>query len=317
MNARKRSEEPMQGGHTDRHDDRRVGEAPEILHDLVSVEHSHPESFLEMGAACIAPESAPHHHSPPEASSAIGSPTEMAQATSAGERRTLEVAERTPARMIRVTIVDDHSILREGVKLILEADPEIEVVGQASNGLDAVRLVTELTPDVCLMDIQMPGVDGIEATERIRRQSPATRVLVLSQIDNEAYFVRVLQVGAMGYVLKQNASDELVAAVHTVNNGHVYMTPSMASRFVQMYFRREEEKKDRSKLLTPREIDVLKGIADGLTNRQIADELSVSIKTVQTHRGNIMEKLDLHDRVELVKYALRAGLVQLNASSGP
>lgn len=219
--------------------------------------------------------------------------------------------------MIRVAIADDHAILREGVKLLLEADPDIEVIGQASNGLEAVRVAAEQKPDVMLMDIQMPGVDGIEATERVRRQAPATKVLVLSQIDNEEYLVRVLQAGAMGYVLKQNASEELVAAVHTVQKGHVYMTPSMASRFVQMYFRKEEEKKDRSKQLTPREQDVLKGIADGLTNRQIADELNVSIKTVQTHRGNIMEKLNLHDRVELVKYALRSGLVQLNVEQGP
>lgn len=219
--------------------------------------------------------------------------------------------------MIRVAIADDHAILREGVKLLLEADPDIEVIGQASNGLEAVRVAAEQKPDVMLMDIQMPGVDGIEATERVRRQAPTTKVLVLSQIDNEEYLVRVLQAGAMGYVLKQNASEELVAAVHTVQKGHVYMTPSMASRFVQMYFRKEEEKKDRSKQLTPREQDVLKGIADGLTNRQIADELNVSIKTVQTHRGNIMEKLNLHDRVELVKYALRSGLVQLNVEQAP
>lgn len=219
--------------------------------------------------------------------------------------------------MIRVAIADDHAILREGVKLLLEADPDIEVIGQASNGLEAVRVAAEQKPDVMLMDIQMPGVDGIEATERVRRQAPTTKVLVLSQIDNEEYLVRVLQAGAMGYVLKQNASEELVAAVHTVQKGHVYMTPSMASRFVQMYFRKEEEKKDRSKQLTPREQDVLKGIADGLTNRQIADDLNVSIKTVQTHRGNIMEKLNLHDRVELVKYALRSGLVQLNVEQAP
>jgi DNA-binding NarL/FixJ family response regulator len=218
--------------------------------------------------------------------------------------------------VIRVAIADDHAILREGVKLLLEADADIDVIGQASNGLEAVRLAAEEKPDVMLMDIQMPGVDGIEATERVRRQAPTTKVLVLSQIDNEEYLVRVLQAGAMGYVLKQNASEELVAAVHTVHKGHVYMTPYMASRFVQMHFRKEEEKKDRSKQLTPREQEVLKGIAEGLTNQQIADDLNVSIKTVQTHRGNIMEKLNLHDRVELVKYAIRAGLVQLNAEQG-
>lgn len=217
--------------------------------------------------------------------------------------------------MIRVAIADDHAILREGVKLLLATDPDIEVIGLASNGLEAVRLAADEKPDVILMDIQMPGVDGIDATERIRRQSPTTKVLVLSQLDNEEYLVRVLQAGALGYVLKQNASEELVSAVHTVHNGHVYLTPLMASRFVQMHFRKEAEKKDRSKQLTPREEEVLKGIAEGLTNQQIADDLCVSIKTVQTHRGNIMEKLNLHDRVELVKYAIRSGLVQLSTMS--
>lgn len=220
-----------------------------------------------------------------------------------------------PHRVIRVAIADDHAILREGVKLLLEADAEIEVIGQASTGLDAVRLAADRKPDVILMDIQMPGIDGIEATERVRRQAPTTKVLVLSQLDSEEYLVKLLQAGAMGYVLKQNASEELVNAVHTVYKGHVYMTPFMASRFVQMHFRKEEEKKDRSKQLTPREQEVLKGIAEGLTNQQIADDLSVSIKTVQTHRGNIMEKLNMHDRVELVKYAIRTGLVQLDSDA--
>lgn len=216
-----------------------------------------------------------------------------------------------PSGVIKVVIADDHAILREGVKLLLESEPDIQVLGQASNGLEAVRMADELKPDLVLMDIQMPGVDGIEACERIARQSPAVKILVLSQMDNEHNLIKVLQSGALGYVLKQNAGEELVHAVRTVLNGHVYLTPAMASRFVQMYFRREEEKQDRAKQLTPREQEVLKGIAQGLTNQQIADQLFVSIKTVQTHRGNIMEKLDLHDRVDLVKYAIKTGLVNL------
>jgi DNA-binding NarL/FixJ family response regulator len=213
--------------------------------------------------------------------------------------------------VIKVIIADDHAILREGVKLLLEAEPDIEVIGQASNGVDAVRMADELKPDLVLMDLQMPGVDGMEACERLARLCPGVKVLVLSQLDQEQHLVRVLQAGALGYVLKQNASDELVQAVHTVLQGHVYLTPAMASRFVEMHFRREEARQDRAKLLTAREEEVLKGIAQGLTNRQISDQLFVSIKTVQTHRGNIMEKLDLHDRVDLVKYALKTGLVDL------
>lgn len=214
-------------------------------------------------------------------------------------------------RMVRLVLADDHAILREGVKLLLESEPGMQVVGQASNGIEAVRLACDLKPDLVLMDIQMPGVDGIEACERIARQAPSVKVLVLSQTDSEHNLVRVLQAGALGYVLKQNASEELLNAVQTVLKGHVYMTPQMASRFVQLYFRKEDEKQNRAKQLTPREQEVLKGIAEGLTNQQIADLLCVSIKTVQTHRGNIMEKLDLHDRVDLVKYAIKAGLVNI------
>lgn len=213
--------------------------------------------------------------------------------------------------MIHVLIADDHAILREGVRILLESNADIKVVGQASNGLEAVRLAVDTNPDVILMDINMPGVDGIEACERLRRQVPSAKILVLSQMDTEDYLVRVLQAGALGYVLKQSASDELVTAVRTVMQGQVYMTPSMTSRFVQMHFRKEEERKDRGRQLTPREQEVLKEIVNGATNQEIADRLMVSIKTVQTHRGNIMEKLNLHDRVELVKYAVRTGLVKL------
>jgi len=217
--------------------------------------------------------------------------------------------------VIRVVLADDHAILREGVKLLLEAEPDIKVVGQASDGLEAVRLADELKPDLVLMDIQMPGVDGMEACERIARVAPAVRTLVLSQTDSEHHLVRVLQAGALGYVLKQSAAEELVDAVRTVMKGHVYLTPQMASSFVQMHFRKENEKQSRSRLLTPREEEVLKGIVEGLTNQEIADRLTVSIKTVQTHRGNIMEKLDLHDRVDLVKYAIKSGLVTLEEGS--
>lgn len=210
--------------------------------------------------------------------------------------------------MINVLIADDHPILRDGVRLLLEGEADMQVVGQAANGLEAVRLACDLKPDIVLMDIQMPEVDGIEACERIGRQAPTVKVLILSQIDTEEHLVRVLEAGAQGYVLKQSATDELVNAIHTVINGHVYMTPSMASRLVGRYLRREDEKTQKSKQLTAREQDVLKGICEGATNQQIAENLNLSIKTVQSHRANIMEKLDLHNRVDLVKYAIKMGL---------
>ncbi len=210
--------------------------------------------------------------------------------------------------MINVLIADDHPILRDGVRLLLEGEADMQVVGQAANGLEAVRLACDLKPDIVLMDIQMPEVDGIEACERIGRQAPTVKVLILSQIDTEEHLVRVLEAGAQGYVLKQSATDELVNAIHTVINGHVYMTPSMASRLVGRYLRREDEKTQKSKQLTAREQDVLKGICEGATNQQIAENLNLSIKTVQSHRANIMEKLNLHNRVDLVKYAIKMGL---------
>ncbi|MHB2018515.1 MAG: response regulator [Candidatus Xenobia bacterium] len=210
--------------------------------------------------------------------------------------------------MIRVLLADDHTILRDGVRMLLETDPEIEVIGMASTGLEAVRMTVVLKPDVVLMDIQMPEVDGIDATERLGRQAPGTKVLILSQLDTEEHLSKVLEVGAQGYVLKQSATDELLDAVKTVMQGHVYMTPAMASRLVKRYLRREDDKAQKARMLTGREQEVLKGICEGLTNQQIAEQLGLSIKTVQSHRGNIMEKLDLHNRVDLVKYAIRMGI---------
>ncbi|HEY3997280.1 MAG TPA: response regulator transcription factor [Candidatus Xenobia bacterium] len=210
--------------------------------------------------------------------------------------------------MSTVLIADDHAILRDGIRTLLENEEDIQVVGQAANGREAVHLACDLKPDIVLMDIQMPEVDGIEACERIGRQAPTVKVLILSQLDTEEHLIRVLEVGAQGYVLKQNASEELITAIQTVAHGHVYLTPSMASRLVNRYLRREDEKAQKSKQLTGRESDVLKGICEGITNQQIADNLNLSIKTVQSHRANIMEKLDLHNRVDLVKYAIKMGL---------
>ncbi|HEY3999672.1 MAG TPA: response regulator transcription factor [Candidatus Xenobia bacterium] len=210
--------------------------------------------------------------------------------------------------MIRVVIADVHAILRDGVKLLLEAESDMEVVGQAGNGLEAVRQASDLKPDILVTDIQLPEVDGIEACARIGRHAPMVRVLILSQLDSEEHLIRALEAGAQGYLLKQNASDELVNAIRAVVAGHVYLTPAMASRLVSCFLRRDDDPREKGKHLTAREQDVLKGICAGSTNQEIADELSLSIKTVQSHRSNIMDKLDLHNRVDLVKYAIKMGL---------
>ncbi|HXE71135.1 MAG TPA: response regulator transcription factor [Candidatus Nitrosotenuis sp.] len=211
--------------------------------------------------------------------------------------------------MIRVGIVDDHEIVREGVRLILEGAEDVQVVGQACDGAEALRLAGEASPDILLMDLVMPGMDGIEACRRLAREHPAVKVLVLSQVDSEAHLLKVLEAGALGYVLKQSAREELLWAVRTVAAGHVYLTPPMASLLVRQTLRRPSP--GPAARLTAREQAVLKLIARGLTNQEIARSLGLSIKTVQTHRGNIMEKLDLHDRVALVRYALKEGLATL------
>jgi two-component system response regulator NreC len=210
--------------------------------------------------------------------------------------------------MINVVIADDHAIVRDCVRALLEAVGEVHVVGQATDGKEAVRLAVELNPDLVLMDISMPGMDGIEACERIGRQAPHSKVLMLSQNDGSEYLMRVLEAGAQGYVLKSSPVEELRMAIRSVMQGHVYLTPSMTARLVTRSVKRIEENPGKARPLSEREREVLRGICDGLTNQKIADELGISVKTVMAHRGNIMEKLDLHNRIDLVKYAIRLGL---------
>lgn len=215
-------------------------------------------------------------------------------------------------RPIRVLVVDDHTILREGIRLMLEHHADIKVVGEASDGLEAVERVGMLRPDVVLMDIGMPRLDGLGATRRIREQYPEVRVLILSMHDDEEYVFPILEAGAAGYVLKKTAGTELVSAIRAVHRGESFLYPSVAKKVVEDYLRRQRQPADDPyDGLTPREIEVLKLVAEGLTNQEIADRLYLSIKTVQAHRGNIMQKLDLHDRVDLVKYALKKGLIRL------
>lgn len=211
---------------------------------------------------------------------------------------------------IRILLVDDHTILREGVRTLLNTQEDMEVVGEAEDGEQAVNLVKKIRPDIVLMDIGLPGINGIEATKRIKRENPEVKVLVLSMHDNEEYIAPVFQAGASGYVLKRLASKELVSALRAVHQGHSILHPALTDTV----FKNDSTQENLSALkedgLTAREIEVLRLIAKGLTNQQIADELVISIKTVQAHRSNIMEKLDLHDRVELTRYAIRRGLIQ-------
>ncbi|EKP95744.1 response regulator [Thermaerobacter subterraneus] len=227
-------------------------------------------------------------------------------------------AGREVQRPIRVLVCDDHAILRDGIRTLLEAHPDIAVVGEAADGREAVELARRLQPDVVLLDIGMPGMNGIEATRAILKQRPETRVLILSMHDNEEYIFPILEAGAAGYVLKRSAATELVSALRAVVQGHTILHPDVAAKVVSGAARRQkgegagEGAPRRVDGLTERETEVLTLIAQGLTNQEIADRLFISIKTVQAHRSNIMEKLDLHDAVELTKYAIRHGLISLD-----
>lgn len=214
--------------------------------------------------------------------------------------------------VIRVLIADDHTLVREGIRLLLETAPDVKVVGEASDGAEAIRLARELTPTLVLMDIAMPNVDGLEATREIKRLQPNVQVLALTMHEGEDYFFKILAAGAAGYVLKRAAANDLLAAVHTVAQGEVFLYPSLAKKLVADYVGRIEGQEHDTRAavgLTAREHEVLSHIASGLSNREIAERLTVSLSTVQTHYAHIIEKLNLRNRTELVKYALRHGLI--------
>jgi len=214
---------------------------------------------------------------------------------------------------ISLILADDHAVVRSGLRMLLEAQPDMIIVAEAETGVEAVEKVKSLQPDVILMDIQMPDMNGIEATERIRRIAPKTAVLALTMHEDDQYFFEMLHAGASGYVPKRAAPDDLLNAIRTVSRGEVFLYPSLATRLVQDYLKRadpEEEPLIYSEL-TPREREVLVLIAEGLSNAEIADDLVISVKTVDRHRENIMRKLNMHNRIDLVKYAIRTGLIEL------
>lgn len=214
---------------------------------------------------------------------------------------------------ISLILADDHAVVRSGLRMLLEAQPDIEIKAEAESGKEAVTLVRSLQPDVILMDIQMPDLNGIEATKRIKKLAPETAVLALTMHEDEQYFFEMLHAGASGYVPKRAAPDELVTAIRTVARGEVFLYPTLATRLVQDYLKRADadEKPGIYSELTPREQEVLVLIAEGMTNAEIADKLVISTKTVDRHRENLMRKLNMHNRIDLVKYAIRTGLIDL------
>lgn len=215
---------------------------------------------------------------------------------------------------IRLLLVDDHQIVRAGLRMLFSAEPEVEIIGEANSGEEAVTLANALQPDVILMDVAMPGIGGIEATRRIKAAQPKIAVLALTMHEDEEYFFEMLAAGASGYVPKRAAPDDLLSAIRIVNQGDVYIYPSLARLLVKDFLHRSEASAPETREeLTPREQEVLTLIAEGYSNREIADALVISVKTVDRHRENLMRKLQLHNRVELVKYAIEKGLINVGS----
>lgn len=215
-------------------------------------------------------------------------------------------------KKIKVLVVDDHTIVRDGICALLALAGDIEVVGEAANGSDALKLVEQLKPDVVLMDIAMPIMGGLEASRRISREFPRTRVLVLTQYDNKEYVFPVIEAGATGFISKAAASSELASGIRSVYQGDSYLSPSVAKLLIEDYQRGGRlVGHDSYDELTNRERDILKLVAEGHTTQEIADMLAISHKTVEGHKSKLMAKLGIHNRTELVKYALRKGIITI------
>jgi DNA-binding NarL/FixJ family response regulator len=214
-------------------------------------------------------------------------------------------------RRHRIVIAEDHTILREGLRALLTSDPEFDIVGEAEDGLDAIKSVKSLTPDVVIMDLSMPKMNGVAAIKEIKRITPDTKIVVLTVHKNEEYILAAFQAGSDGYVLKYAGHEELVSAIRTVLKGQPYLSPAVSAVVLEAYLEGQKGLSSQSPLrsLTARETEVLKLIAEGYKNRQIADLLGISVKTVERHRANLMKKLDLHSGATLTAFALEKGLV--------
>jgi two-component system, NarL family, response regulator NreC len=214
-------------------------------------------------------------------------------------------------RKIRILLADDHTLMRRGLRLVIEQQPDLVVVGEGSDGREAVSLAASLKPDVAVLDIGMPNLNGIEAAKQITDRETGTAVVILSMYSDETYILRALKAGARGYLLKDSAESDLVKAIHSVADGKSFFSPTVSRVLLEDYMRKLQRTGGESSydLLTPREREVLQLIAEGKSNKEIADMLNLSVYTVETHRGNLMEKLNLKGIPELILYAVRKGII--------
>ncbi len=213
---------------------------------------------------------------------------------------------------IRIVLADDHTIIRSGLRLLLEQQPDFKVVAEASDGRNAVELVARHKPEVAILDIGMPELNGIEATRQILAAEPATQIVILSMHSDEGYVLRALKAGARAYILKNSAEADLIRAVRSVADGKSFFSPVISKMLLEDYVRqiRDKQVEDSYDLLTPREREILQLIAEGKTNKEVANILHLSVHTVDAHRGNILQKLNLHGVPELILYAVRKGIIQ-------
>jgi DNA-binding NarL/FixJ family response regulator len=214
---------------------------------------------------------------------------------------------------IKVLLAEDHTVVRQGLRVLLDAEEDIAVVGEAETGRQAVQLAVKLLPDVIVMDIAMPLLNGLEATRQIMKDVPASKVLILSSYSDDEYVHRLTEAGAAGYLLKQTAASDLIKAIHETYKGNAFFSPAISRRLLEHYresFLRGAPVQKRADLLTSREAEVLQLIAEGKPNKQIAGELSISIKTVEKHRQQVMNKLNIHDIAGLTRYAMTKGIIE-------
>lgn len=214
--------------------------------------------------------------------------------------------------MITIVLADDHHVVRQGLRSLLQAEPDCSIVGEAGDGLEAAQLVERLQPDVLVLDLMMPGLNGLEVTRQVSQRSPRTHVVILSMHPNEAYVVEALRAGASAYVLKESTSAELVRAVRQAVAGRRYLSPPLSERAIEIYMQKAEPAAlDLYETLTAREREVLHLVAEGHTNAEIADRLFISRRTAETHRANLMRKLGLRSQTDLIRYALQRGILPM------